>query len=171
MHQGDQDGVKGLYHINRHVAELLNKLLIEEFTKSRSRHRNDNAQVESKNGAIVRKHLGYSPIPQRLATLVNAFCRDYLNTYINFHRPCLFAETITHAKGRQRKRYPYKLMTMPYEKFKSLRLAEQFLNPGITLQQLDTQATAMSDNDAARRLNQARATVFQTISNRSKKAA
>jgi hypothetical protein len=47
VHQGDQDAVKGLYHINRHVAELLNKLLIEEFTKSRSRHSNDNAQVES----------------------------------------------------------------------------------------------------------------------------
>ena len=37
-----------------------------------------------------------------LATLVNAFCRDHLNAYLNFHRPCLFAETITDAKGRQR---------------------------------------------------------------------
>jgi hypothetical protein len=158
-------------YINRHVAELLNKLLIEEFTKSRSRHSNDNAQVESKNGAIVRKHLGYSHIPQRFATLVNVFCRDYLNPCINFHRPCLFAETITDAKGRSRKRYPYKLMTTPYEKFKLLRLAEQFLKPGITFQELDTQASALSDNDAARRLNQARETLFLTISNRSKKAA
>jgi transposase InsO family protein len=218
VHQGDRDGVKGLYavdcvtqyeavasceriseaylipvleellasfpfvilgfhvdngseYINRHVAELLNKLLIEEFTKSRSRHSNDNAQVESKNGAIVRKHLGYSHIPQRFAALVNAFDRDYLNPYVNFHRPCLFAETITDAKGRQRKRYPYKLMMTPYEKFKSLPLAEQFLKPGITFLQLDALATAMSDNEAARLLNQARATLFKTISNRSKTAA
>ncbi len=217
VHQGDQDGVKGVYHINtvdcvtqyegvatseriseaflipvleallqsfpfvikgfhsdngseyinRHVAELLNKLLIEEQTKSRSRHSNDNAQAESKNGAIVRKHLGYSHIPQRFATLVNAFCRNHLNPYVNFHRPCLFGETITDAKGRQRKRYPYKLMMTPYEKLKSLHLAEQFLKPGITFQQLDAQANAMSDNEAAQRLNDARALLFKTIFNRS----
>ena len=221
VHQGDQDGVKGLYHINavdcvtqyegvatceriseaflipvleellqsfpfvihgfhvdngseyinRHVAELLNKLLIEQFTKSRSHHSNDNAQVESKNGAIVRKHFGYSHIPQRFATLVNAFCRDDLNPYVNFHRPCLFAQTITDDKGRQRKRYPYKLMMTPYEKLKSLHQAQQFLKTGITFEQLDAQASAMSDNDAAQRLNDARTTLFKIIFNRSKAAA
>ena len=221
VHQGDQDGVKGVYHINavdcitqfeivatcariseafllpvleqlltsfpftlrgfhadngseyinHHVAKLLNKLLIEEFTKSRSRHSNDNAQVESKNGAVIRKHFGYSHIPQRFATLVNTFCHDYLNPYVNFHRPCLFAEIVTDAKGKQRKRYPYQLMMTPYEKLKSLPNAKRFLRPGLTFEQLDTQAAAMSDNDAAQRLNQARATLFKTISNRSKTAA
>ena len=221
VHQGDQDGIKGVYHINtvdcvtqyegvatceriseaflipvleallqsfpfailgfhsdngsefinHHVVKLLNKLLIEEQTKSRSRHSNDNAQAESKNGAIVRKHLGYSHIPQRFASLVNAFCQDHLNPYVNFHRPCLFAETITDAKGRQRKRYPYKLMMTPYEKLKSLTLAEQFLKPGISFEKLDAQANAMSDNKAAERLNDARAIVFKTIFNRSKTAA
>jgi transposase InsO family protein len=161
----------GSEYINRHVAKLLNKLLIEEFTKSRSRHSNDNAQAESKNGAIVRKHLGYSPIPQRFAALVNVFDREHLNPYVNFHRPCLFAETITDAKGRQRKRYPYNLMTTPYEKLKSLPLAKQFLKTGITFQQLDAQASAMSDNEAAERLNNARVTLFKTIFNRSKTAA
>jgi transposase InsO family protein len=221
VHQGDQDGVKGVYHINavdcvtqyegvatcehiseaflipvleallqsfpfgilgfhsdngseyinHRVAKLLNKLLIEEQTKSRSRHSNDNAQAESKNGAIVRKHLGYSHIPQRFATLVNAFCRDHLNPYINFHRPCLFAETVTDAKGRQRKLYPYKLMMTPYEKLKSLPSAKQYLKPSMTFQQLDVQATAISDNEAAHRLNEARAILFKTIFNRSKTAA
>ena len=161
----------GSEYINRHVAKLLNKLLIEEQTKSRSRHSNDNAQAESKNGSIVRKHLGYSHIPQRFATLVNAFCCEHLNPYINFHRPCLFAETIIDAKGRIRKRYPYKLMMTPYEKLKSLDPAEQFLKPGITFQQLDTQAHAMSDNEAAQRLNDARTILFKTIFNRSKSAA
>jgi transposase InsO family protein len=221
VHQGDQDGVKGVYHINtvdcvtqfeavatceriseaflipvlealldsypfvikgfhsdngseyinHDVAKLLNKLLIEEQTKSRARHCNDNAQAESKNAAIVRKHLGYSHIPQRFAALVNAFCRDHLNPYINFHRPCLFAETITDAKGRQRKRYPYKLMMTPYEKLKSLDNADQFLKKGFTFRQLDVHAKAMSDNDAAQRLNDARSLLFKTIFNRSKKAA
>ena len=221
VHQGDQDGVKGLYHINavdcvtqyegvatceriseaflipvleellqsfpfvilgfhsdngseyinRHVAELLNKLLIEEQTKSRSRHSNDNALAESKNGAIVRKHFGYAHISQRFAALVNAFCREHLNPYVNFHRPCLFAETITDNKGRQRKRYPYKLMMTPYEKLKSLPKSKQFLKQDVTFENLDAQACAMSDNEAAKRLNNARATLFKTIFNRSKSAA
>lgn len=158
----------GSEYINHHVAKLLNKLLIEEQTKSRSRHSNDNAQAESKNGAIVRKHLGYSHIPQRFATLVNAFCCGHLNPYVNFHRPCLFAETITDDKGRS---HPYKLMMTPYEKFRSPHLAEQFLKPGVTFQQLNAQARAMSDNDAAQRLNDARAMLFKTIFKRSKSAA
>jgi transposase InsO family protein len=221
VHQGDQDGIKGVYHINavdcvpqyegvatceriseaflipvleallesfpfrilgfhtdngseyinQHVAKLLNKLLIEEQTKSRSRHSNDNAQAESKNGAIIRKHLGYSHIPQRFAVKVNAFCRDYLNPYVNFHRPCLFAETLTDAKGKQRKRYPYRLMKTPYEKFKSLPQAQTFLKPGLDFEYLDTQALAMSDNDAAEQMNAARSVLFKTIFNRSKTAA
>ena len=221
VHQGDRDGIKGVYHINsvdcvtqyegvatceriseaflipvlatlldgfpfrikgfhsdngseyinRDVAKLLNKLLIEEQTKSRSRHSNDNAQAESKNAAVVRKHLGYSHIPQRFAALVNDFCRDHLNPYINFHRPCLFAETITDTKGRQRKRYPYHLMMTPYEKLKSLPDADQFLKPGITFELLDREAHALSDNEAAKRLNKAREALFKTIHTRSKKAA
>ncbi|EQD27169.1 Integrase catalytic region, partial [mine drainage metagenome] len=158
-------------YINRHVAELLNQLLIGEQTKSRSRHSNDNAQAESRNGAIVRKYLGYSHIPQHFATRVNAFCRDHLNPYINFHRPCLFAETFTDAKGRQRQRYLYKRMMTPYEKLKSLPLAAHYLTPAITFQQLDAQAGAISDNEAAQRLNDARAILFKTIFNRSKTAA
>ena len=102
---------------------------------------------------------------------LNAFDRDYLNPYVNFHRPCLFAETVTDAKGRERKRYPYKLMMTPYEKFKSLPLAKTFLKPDITFSQLDALATAMSDNEAAERLNKARTTLFKTIFNRSKTAA
>ena len=161
----------GSEYINHDVAKLLNKLLIEEQTKSRSRHNNDNAQAESKNGSIVRKHLGYSHIPQRFAPLVNTFCSDHLNPYINFHRPCLFCETITDAKGRQRKRYPYKMMMTPYAKLKSLDSAQQCLKPGITFQQLDVQAHAMSDSDAAQQMNDARAGRFNTIFNRSKKVA
>jgi len=221
VHQGDQDGLKGVYHINavdcvtqfeavasceriseaylipvlqellhsfpfvirgfhsdngseyinRHVAAMLDKLLIEEHTKSRSRHSNDNAQAESKNGSIVRKHFGYSHIPQRFAPVVNDLCREHLNPYLNFHRPCLFAETITDSKGRQRKRYPYKLMMTPYEKLKSLPDAAQYLKPGISFQALDALAASSSDNEAAERLNEARARLFKSFSSRSKSAA
>ncbi len=62
-------------------------------------------------------------------------------------------------------------MMAPYDKLKSLHRAEQFLNPGFTFRQLDVQASAISDNEAAQRLNDARSVLFKTIFNRSKKAA
>jgi transposase InsO family protein len=160
----------GSEYVNHRVAKLLNKLLIE-FTKSRPRHSNDNALVEAKNGAVVRKHLGYSHIPQKHAFKVNRFCRDYLNPYINFHRPCFFPETYTDKKGKQRKRYPYDRMMTPYDKLRSLPDAEVYLKDGITFQQLDDIAVSISDNEAARRLNQARNRLFRAISERARGAA
>ncbi|MCP4406288.1 MAG: transposase family protein, partial [Gammaproteobacteria bacterium] len=89
----------GSEYINKRVAELLNKLLIE-LTKSRARKTNDNALVESKNASIVRKHLDYHHIPQKWAPLINDFHQNYLNPYINYHRPCFFPITITDSKGK-----------------------------------------------------------------------
>lgn len=213
VHQGDQDGVKGVYHINAvdcvtqfqlvatcekiseayllpvirqllgefpfvilgfhadngseyinyQVAKLLEKLRVE-FTKSRPRHSNDNALAESKNGAVVRKHLGYAHIPQQFAARANAFCAGFLNPYVNFHRPCFFPETVTDAKGKERKRYRYEQMMTPYEKLKSLPKASQYLKQGVTFKQLDAVASEMSDNEAAAALNKARQRLFQAIS-------
>lgn len=160
----------GSEYINHRVAHLLNKLHISEFTKSRARRSNDNALVESKNGSVVRKHLGYTHIPGRFAAQVNAFTQGVLSPYLNFHRPCFFPDPFTDNKGRIRKRYRQQDMMTPYDKLKSLPNAEQHLKPGITFEQLDTIALAMSDNEAARRLNQARADLFQTI-NKTRTAA
>ena len=91
-----------------------------KFTKSRSRKTNDNALAECKNGAVIRKILGYAHIPQKYATEVNEFNRKYLTPYLNFHRPCFFAETVVDKKGKERKKYRYENMMTPYEKFKSL---------------------------------------------------
>jgi transposase InsO family protein len=215
VHQGDLDGVKGLYHINavdevtqfeviftveriseqfmipalaalleifpfhilsfhadngseyinRRVAELLEKLRIE-LTKSRSRHCNDNALAESKNAAVVRKTLGYCHIPQKFAPQVNAFNQAHLIPYVNYHRPCFFPEIITDTKGRQRKRYRYEHMMTPYEKLKSLPNAEQFLKPGLSFQLLDDIAYAISDNEAAKRLQETRHQLFESIDER-----
>jgi hypothetical protein len=41
----------GSEYINRRVAELLNKMLIEEHTKSRSRESNDNDAAQRLNDA------------------------------------------------------------------------------------------------------------------------
>ena len=220
VHQGDQDGLKGVYHINavdcltqfelvasceriseayllpvlqslledfpfvilgfhadngseyinHTVARLLNKLRVE-FTKSRPRQCNDNALVESKNAAVVRKHLGYAHIAQRFAPEINVFCREWLNPYVNFHRPCFFPESCIDAKGKMRKRYPFAAMMTPYEKLKSLQNAAQCLKPGMSFEALDAYVAATSDNEAARRMNAARSRLFQSIQRRSKRAA
>ena len=160
----------GSEYINYQVAKLLEKLRVE-FTKSRPRHSNDNALAESKNAAVVRKHLGYAHIPQYCASLVNAFCADFLNPYVNYHRPCFFPKTITDAKGKERKKYRYEDMMTPYEKFKSIPEASQYLKAGITLEQLNAQALETSDNDAALALNNARKKLFKDISAAMKKRA
>lgn len=161
----------GSEYINKRVASLLEKLRIEQFTKSRARQTNDNALVESKNGSVVRKHLGYAHIPGRFAAKVNAFTQGVLSPYLNFHRPCFFATEEVDPKGRVRKRYRYELMMTPYDKLKSLPEANQYLKTGVTFEQLDAIAHAISDNEAAQRLNLARAELFHTINNTQNPAA
>ena len=123
----------GSEFVNRIVAKLLNKMLIR-FTKSRPRQSNDNGLVETKNGSVVRKQLGYAYIPQRCAELINEFNRDFFNPYINFHRPCFFPVSVIDPKGKIRKTYPYEEMRTSYEKLKSLPEAESYLRPGLTFQ-------------------------------------
>ena len=68
------------------MAELLNKLLVEQ-TKSRPRHSNDNGLVEAKNGAVIRKHMGYEHIESRHAEAIEEFFEQHFNPYLNYHRP------------------------------------------------------------------------------------
>ena len=152
----------GSEYINSQVAKLLDKLRVE-FTKSRSRHSNDNALAEGKNAAVVRKQFGYSHIPQRWASLINDFNREHLNPYLNFHRPCFFPETRTDAKGKQRKVYRYENLMTPYDKLKSLPGAKDYLKPGVTFEILDAVAYQISDNQAADRLQKARQKLFKII--------
>jgi len=105
------------------------------------------------------------------AVQINAFCADYLNPYLNFHRPCLFSEDVVAAKGKVKKRYPQRLVMTPLEKLVSLPDAESFLKAGITLGQLQTEAKRLADNAAARQLNEARQRLFLSIQRRSKHAA
>jgi hypothetical protein len=153
----------GSEFINEVVARLLNKLLIR-FTKCRPRHSNDNGLVESKNGSVVRKQLGYAHIPQSYASTINQFHEDYLNIYVNFHRPCFFAVSIIDCRGKVKKTYPYQEVMTPYEKLKSLPQAQSYLKAGVALQQLDDIAHKMSDNEFAERMVKARSNLFQYIS-------
>jgi hypothetical protein len=212
VHQGDRDGIKGLYHINavdevtqweivgavpfiseqwlvpllesmlaqfpfpirgfhsdngsefiNHTVErLLNKLLIEQ-TKSRPHHSNDNGLVESKNGAVIRKHIGFGHIASHHAEAVNEFHRQHLNPYLNFHRPCGVPQLLTQPNGKTRRVYPR--YRTPLEILQEL--PEPFLRQGITLEQLLQQARDQSDTDAARDMQIAKKLLFRRIGARS----
>ena len=152
----------GSEYINRFVVALLNKLLIQ-LTKSRPRHSNDNALVESKNGSIVRKWLGYGFIPPQFALDLNQFFFGCFNHYLNFHRPCAFATIITNAKGKTRKVYKQSDYLTPYEKLKSLFSAQKYLKKGSSFRILDKIAYAKTHNQMAQIIQQERSKLFQKI--------
>ncbi len=157
-------------YINYTVAELLEKMRIE-FTKSRSRHSNDNGLVESKNGSVIRKLYGYMHIPQQYAKDFAELNSGPVYRYVNFHRPCYFPTTVTDKKGKQRKKYRYQDMMTPYEKFCSLARPSQYLAPGMTLGKLDAFASEMTDNEAAEQLNSTRDHLFKQLHERLKMKA
>ena len=210
VHQGDLDGVKGVYHItcvdcvsqwqvmacvqgiseafllpvlalligqfpfeiegfhsdngsefiNGKVAALLEKLRIEQ-TKSRSRQSNDNALAESKNASVVRKHMGYSHIPQKYAAPINAFYVQTFNPWLNLHRPCLFATEVVSDKGKIVKRYRHEDVKTPLaclDKLSAKGLVK--FKKGVTLQALQAQAKVQTDLAAAQQMQQAKADLF-----------
>lgn len=150
----------GSEYINHIVANLLNKLSIEQ-TKSRSRRTNDNALVETKNGAVIRKYMGYAHIPRKYSILINTFYREHMDVYLNFHRPCGFATDYVDAKGKVKKKYD-KYMT-PFEKLKLISDIEQYLKPGVTIQGLEKIAGRESDNSCAENLQKAKRKLLETI--------
>jgi transposase InsO family protein len=214
VHQGDQEGRKGLYHINAvdqvtqweivaatphisewwllpvleallgqfpfvirgfhsdngsefinyNVARLLGKLLIEQ-TKSRAHHCGDNGLVESKNGAIIRKHIGFGYIDAQHAEAVDQFHRQHLNPYVNFHRPCAVPKILTAADGQRRR--VYLRWATPFELFQEVPHCERFLRPGVTLTELSGFAQVQSDTEAALELQHAKRQLLVRIGQRS----
>jgi transposase InsO family protein len=210
VHQGDQDGRKGLYHINAvdqvtqweimaatsqiselwllpvleamlgqfpfvirgfhsdngsefinyNVARLLGKLLIEQ-TKSRAHHTGDNGLVECKNGAIIRKHIGFGYIDAQHAEAMDQFHRQHLNPYVNFHRPCAVPKLLTEANGKRRR--VYERWATPFELLRELPRCESYLRPPVTLAELDHFAQAQSDTEAALVMQRAKRKLFATF--------
>ncbi len=210
VHQGDQDGRKGLYHINAvdqvtqweivaatahiselwlmpvleallaqfpfvirgfhtdngsefinyQVARLLDKLLIEQ-TKSRAHHTGDNGLVESKNGAIIRKHIGYGHIDGKHAEAMDQFHREHLNPYLNFHRPCAVPKVLTEANGKRRR--VYLRWATPFEMLRELPQCEKLLQPAVSLAELDRMAQSQSDTEAALAMQGAKRKLLQKV--------
>lgn len=214
VHQGDRDGIKGLYHINavdevtqweivaatpqisEHwlipvleqmldqfpfairgfhsdngsefinytVARLLEKLLIEQ-TKSRAHRSGDNGLVESKNGAVVRKHLGFGHIGAQHAEAVDQFHRRFLNPYLNFHRPCAVAQIVEEPNGKRRRTYPR--WDTPFEIFRQMPQGEKYLKPGVSLTSLQQLAQQQTDTEAAMAMQQAKQKLFRNFQQKS----
>jgi len=152
----------GSEYNNKVVAKLLNKLLIQ-LTKSRPRHSNDNGLVESKNGWVIRKHMGYIHIPRGKANIVNKFYQDWFNDYLNYHRPCAFPKIKTDKKGKEKRSYPHDMYMTPYAKLKSLENAEQYLKSDITFEILGEIAYAMSHTDYAIQMQEAKQKIKKEI--------
>lgn len=147
-------------YVNHTVAEILERLRIKQ-TKSRSRKSTDNALVEGKNGSVIRKHMGRNFIEKRHSVVINTFYRDYFNVYLNYHRVCLFATDYVDRRGKVRKKYDQTFV--PYERFKSLPNAEQYLKPGVTFAKLDVIAYKESDNDFAEMMQKAKSKLEKII--------
>jgi len=145
----------GSEFINRIVAQLLQKLLME-FTKSRAYKTTDNALVEGKNGAVIRKHIGYGAIAAPHAEAFQKFYTAQLNPYLNYHRPCGFATIQVLPRGKRQRRYPVEDYRTPYEKLVSLPKWEQYLKLGITAPMLQQQAMRKSDTEAAQEMQKAK---------------
>jgi transposase InsO family protein len=150
----------GSEFINRVVARLLEKRRIEQ-TKSRPRQSGDNGLVESKNGAIIRKHIGYGYIDARHADVINEFCCDYLNPYLNYHRPCAQPDVSVDEKGR--KRITYKRYQTPLETLSMLDRPGQYLRDGLSMNALNRIARSIGDTDAARRMQEAKSKLFEKL--------
>jgi len=220
VHQGDLDGVKGVYHItcvdavcqwqieacvqgiseafllpvleliiwqfpfvilgfhsdngsefiNGPVAKILEKLRIEQ-TKSRSRQSNDNALAESKNGCVVRKHMGHAHIPQQYAKPINEFYQETFNPWLNFHRPCMFATETISPKGKVIKRYKHEEVKTPLECLAQLNKKSLVtFKQGTTLEALQAQAKSKTDLAAAQEMQRAKSELFASFANQKRRA-
>ncbi len=154
----------GSEYVNQRVADLLERLRTK-LTKSRPRHSGDNGLVETKNGAIIRKALGYLHIPRTPDNVIaiNSWYQSWFIGYLNFHRPCAFRAVEISDRGKRKYRYPKDGYKTPYDKLKSLTKAEQYLKPGASFELLDLQAYAMSDSGWAEHMQEAKAALWESL--------
>jgi len=153
----------GSEFINHNVEALLNKLLIEQ-TKSRPRHSNDNGLVESKNGAVIRKHMGFDHIASNHADSINVFYREHFNSYLNFHRPCGVPQLKKDCKGKTIRTYNW--YATPWEILRQTPAVAGSLKGDLTIEQLERQSGVDSDVGAAIKMQAAKRKLFGSFANR-----
>lgn len=118
-----------------------------ELTRSRPYHKNDNAHIEQKNGAITRKFLGYARIDtEEQIALIQQLYTGPLRLYVNFFQPSMQLLRKDRVGARYRRIYdqaktPYQRVlehpTVTDEVKTKLTLLYQTLNPLLLKQQID----------------------------------
>lgn len=147
-------------NINGSVGALLQAQFIEQ-TKSRSGRCNDNALIESKNGSVVRKHMGHWHIPKYEARKINAFYRDWFNEFIQYHRACAYPTTVVADNGKKKKIYE-EVMT-PVEKLLAVPDVEIYLKPNVTVASIREKMIRMSHIEYATLMHEAKQKLFSSI--------
>jgi hypothetical protein len=96
-----------------------------ELTRSRAYKKNDQAWIEQKNGAIVRKLVGHGRLEGAEATLVLADLHKIARLYVNFFQPSFKLKSKTREGGKVVKKYH--APATPYEQL----LADDRVEPGV----------------------------------------
>jgi hypothetical protein len=119
--------------------------------------------VESKNGAVIRKHMGYGYIAAGYAPDIHAFYQRDFNPYLNFHRPCGQPERRVDARGKEK--FVYKRYATPWELLRELVRGlppgqTGYLKPTLSITSLDPIANGRSDTAAAQLIEAAKRKLF-----------
>jgi hypothetical protein len=122
------------------------------------------ARVLCKSRKLIRK-LGLGWIKRFRYLIISSSPSELfptrLNPYLNYHRPCAQADVEIDQKGRKRVRY--KRYQTPLETLMGLDKPAQYLRQGLSINALKRIAGALSDTDAARRMQQAKSKLFEKL--------
>jgi hypothetical protein len=88
-----------------------------ELTRSRAYKKNDQAWIEQKNGAVVRKLVGYGRLEGVAATAALAELHEVARLYVNFFQPSFKLKSKTREGAKVVKKYH--VPTTPYERLLS----------------------------------------------------
>jgi hypothetical protein len=105
--------------------------------------------------------MGFAHIAAQHAEAADQFHRQYLNPYLNFHRPCAIAEIVAAPNGKRRR--VYRSWATPFEIFSQTPECEGYLRPGVGLEELKRFAAAQSDTEAAIAMQQAKQKLLSHI--------
>lgn len=98
------DSDNGSEFVNDVVLAFTQQALLE-FTRSRPHHKNDQAWVEQKNGAIVRRMVGYGRLEGLKATAALARLYESSRLFVNFFQPSFKLRSKERIGARVRKHY------------------------------------------------------------------
>ena len=95
------------------------------------------------------------------AEVVDAFHREYLNPYVNFHRPCAVPTLVTEPNGKRRR--VYLRWATPLELLQEAPSCESCLRSDVSLAELQRFAARQSDTEAALQMQRAKRQLMTRI--------